>query len=129
MQWDDLALVEEDYASVANAIAQFEPLIMVADASNSERARQLCGDNVTVMEMPLDDSWMRDTGPSFIKHRGTGAVAGIDWRFNCWGVIHPITSRMHKLPTAYWIISICRPITPAWCLRVEPFMWTVMVRW
>ncbi len=89
IQWDDLAAVEADYASVANAIAQFEPVIMVADPSNIDRAHQLCGENVTVMEMQLDDSWMRDTGPSFVKNRESGAVAGIDWRFNCWGGFTP----------------------------------------
>ena len=29
IQWDDLAAVEADYASVANAIAQFEPVINI----------------------------------------------------------------------------------------------------
>jgi agmatine deiminase len=34
--------------------------------------------------MPLDDSWMRDSGPSFIID-GRGGLAGVDWRFNAWG--------------------------------------------
>ena len=89
VQWDDLAAVEEDYARVCNAIARFEPVVMVADPANISRAHQLCGDNVSVLEMPLDDSWMRDTGPSFIKHQGSGAIAGVDWRFNCWGGFTP----------------------------------------
>ena len=89
LQWDDLAVAETDYAKVANAIARYEPVIMVADPANINRARELCGDNVTVMEMPLDDSWMRDTGPSFVKNGNSGAVAGVDWRFNCWGGFTP----------------------------------------
>jgi agmatine deiminase len=84
-QWPDLAAVERDYAGVANAIARFEPVVMVADPSNAVHARQLCGAGVEVLEMRLDDSWMRDTGPSFVRHAGSGALAGIDWRFNCWG--------------------------------------------
>ena len=84
-QWRDLAAVERDYAEVAKAVARFEPVVMVADPSNAERARQLCGAGVEVVEMRLDDSWMRDIGPSFVRHPHSGALAGIDWRFNCWG--------------------------------------------
>src|SRR3546814_3983243 len=34
--------------------------------------------------MPLDDSWRRDTGPTFVVD-GRGGIAGVDWRFNAWG--------------------------------------------
>ena len=84
-QWEDLSAVEQAYADVANTISRFEPVNMVVDPSRVTSANQLCGDNVTILEMSIDDSWMRDTGPSFVKHRDTGNVAGIDWRFNCWG--------------------------------------------
>ena len=89
LQWEDLASVEQAYADVANAIARFEPVVMVADPSRLKAARALCGSNVEVMPMPIDDSWMRDTGPSFVKQRDSGVVAGTDWRFNCWGGAMP----------------------------------------
>ncbi len=34
---------------------------------------------------PTNDVWCRDHGPTFVKHRGTGEVAVVDWRFNAWG--------------------------------------------
>lgn len=89
VQWEDLPAVEQGYADVANAIARFEPVVMLADPSAAESARRLCAAGVEVMEMPLDDSWARDTGPSFVRHAGSGAVAGVDWRFNCWGGFTP----------------------------------------
>lgn len=88
-QWDDLSAVEQAYADVANAIARFEPVAMVADPSRAETARSLCGGNVEIVDMPADDAWMRDTGPSFIKHADSGRIAGTDWRFNCWGGYAP----------------------------------------
>ena len=88
-QWQDMAAVEGAYADVANAIAAFEPVLMVADPVNSANARSLCKDNVEVIEMPLNDSWMRDSGPSFLRHPDSGLVAGTDWRFNCWGGYYP----------------------------------------
>ena len=89
LQWKDLAAVEQGYADVANAVARFEPVVMVADPSRIESAQRLCGAGVEVVPMALDDSWMRDTGPSFVRHAGHGAVAGVDWRFNCWGGYAP----------------------------------------
>jgi agmatine deiminase len=84
-QWDDLEAVEGSYADVANTIAKFEPVTMVVAPGYAERARVLCNDAVSLLKLPNDDSWMRDIGPSFLKHKGTGMVAGTDWRFNCWG--------------------------------------------
>ena len=89
VQWPDLSMVERSYADVANAIAQFEPVIMVTDPSNIDSATALCGDNVKILEIPTSDSWMRDSGPSFLKHRSSGDIAGTAWRFNCWGGFYP----------------------------------------
>ena len=89
LQWENFAQVEKAYACVANAIAEFEPVTMVANQVDAQSARKLCSSNVEIMVLPTDDSWMRDTGPSFLKHRETGEVAGTAWRFNCWGGAMP----------------------------------------
>ena len=88
-QWQDLASGEQAYARVANAIAAFEPVVMTVDPSRLAAARSLCDEGIEVLPMPADDSWMRDTGPSFVKHRDSGQIAGTDWRFNCWGGYTP----------------------------------------
>ena len=72
------------YAEVANAIAAFEPVTMVARPQDRKRARAACGGGVTVSEIPIDDSWMRDSGPVFVLD-GAGRRAGIDFAFNAWG--------------------------------------------
>lgn len=79
-----IAAARAAYAGVARAIARFEPLTMVANAADAAAAAEACGPGVTVVAIPLDDSWMRDIGPSFLVD-GSGAVAGADWRFNAWG--------------------------------------------
>lgn len=72
------------YARVARAIAAFEPLTMLAREEHCEEAQRLCGPEVTVQAMALDDSWLRDIGPSFVVN-GQGGLAGVDWGFNAWG--------------------------------------------
>src|ERR1700761_3268285 len=54
------------YAEVAKAIARFEPLTMVANPADVTDAKAQCGAGVEVLAMALDDSWMRDIGPTFL---------------------------------------------------------------
>nr|WP_294973412.1 agmatine deiminase family protein [uncultured Pseudomonas sp.] len=79
-----LEQVQEDFARVANAIARFEPVKLVVDPSAMARAAELCGPNVELVALPIDDSWCRDSGPTFVCHPQHG-VAGVSWRFNAWG--------------------------------------------
>ncbi|MFI9630338.1 agmatine/peptidylarginine deiminase [Streptomyces sp. NPDC052042] len=76
-----------EYAAVARAIAEFEPVTMVACPGQGDQARALCGDSVEVVELPIDDSWFRDSGPIFVLGRD-GERAGVDFRFNAWGGKH-----------------------------------------
>ncbi|MEV7420558.1 agmatine deiminase family protein [Streptomyces sp. NPDC089919] len=82
-----LAQVKDEYAEVARAIAAFEPVTMVAPPGHGEAARDHCGPEVTVIELPLDDSWFRDSAPIFVLD-GEGRRAGVDFRFNAWGGKH-----------------------------------------
>ncbi|MFD4375629.1 agmatine/peptidylarginine deiminase [Streptomyces sp. NPDC058486] len=86
--WDGvLSAVQEEYAEVARAIARFEPVTMVAPPGSGDDARAHCGDDVNVVELPLDDSWFRDSAPLFVLD-GDGNRAGVDFRFNAWGRKH-----------------------------------------
>jgi agmatine deiminase len=37
-----------------------------------------------VLELPIDDSWIRDNGPIFVVN-DRGDLAIVDFRFNSWG--------------------------------------------
>jgi agmatine deiminase len=78
-----LAEAEEAHAELARTIARFEPVTMIADMGAGERADAMCGGGVDVVEIPLDDSWLRDTGPVYV-HRD-GQLVGLDFLFNGWG--------------------------------------------
>lgn len=72
------------YAAVAKAIAQFEPVTLVANPGDVATASIACGKTVDVVPIEIDDSWMRDIGPTFVVN-ARGEVAGCDWHFNAWG--------------------------------------------
>ncbi|MFJ9339961.1 agmatine/peptidylarginine deiminase [Streptomyces sp. NPDC101733] len=96
---------KREYAAVARAISAFEPVIMIAAPGRGDEARTACdaGDAVRdgahpieVIELPVDDSWVRDSGPIFALTPDGGRV-GVDFRFNAWGEKHHPWSADDKL--------------------------------
>jgi agmatine deiminase len=82
--WADLLpAVQEDLARIAKTIAEFEPVTMLVRPEDRKLAAKLCGDKVELVEVALDDLWIRDTGPVFVvSGKKLGAV---DLNFNGWG--------------------------------------------
>ena len=85
---DHLEAAKAESAGVANAVAAFEPVTMVAGSeADGAEARAACSAAVEVVELPIDDSWLRDSGPIFVvddAERPTRRV-GVHWGFNAWG--------------------------------------------
>ncbi|MFJ4717157.1 agmatine/peptidylarginine deiminase [Streptomyces sp. NPDC088785] len=81
----ELADARAAWARVAHAVRRHEPVTMVVGTGQLDSARELLGPTVELVEHDLDDAWMRDIGPTFVKHPGTGELAAVDWTFNGWG--------------------------------------------
>lgn len=75
-------------AEVARAIARFEPVTLVCNPDDLVDASLACGPGVQALPLTIDDSWLRDSGPSFLIN-DFGGVAGVHWRFNGWGGLLP----------------------------------------
>jgi len=76
------------YARVAHAILQYEPVTLLVAPGDEASARQACGSDIKLMSLPLNDSWTRDTGPSFLLN-DQGKLGGVDWIHNAWGGNYP----------------------------------------
>jgi len=74
----------ETWAAVANAVARFEPVSMLCEKDDLEIARAFLDPGVELIEAELNDAWMRDIGPTFVKDNA-GSIAGVNWVFNGWG--------------------------------------------
>ena len=100
------------YARVAKAIAQYEPVTMLVNPGDEASARTLCGEQIRLITLPINDSWTRDTGPTFLIN-AQGELAGVDWIHNAWGgnyndcaldnqiagaIIHETQARHFKAP-------------------------------
>jgi agmatine/peptidylarginine deiminase len=82
--------VKRELSAVVRTISLFEPVRLLAPrglAAREARQEFFACSNVTVVEAPVDDIWMRDIAPTFaLRRRGTGQeVVAIDWNFNGWG--------------------------------------------
>ncbi|STX29588.1 peptidylarginine deiminase [Legionella beliardensis] len=72
------------YSRVAKAIAEFEPVIMLVNPGDEESAQRLCDNTIQIQSLPLNDSWTRDTGSTFLLNQQK-ELAGVDWIHNAWG--------------------------------------------
>ena len=79
-----LAGVQKDIANIANTIADFEPVFLIANPASVTKAKRMVGAGVTVIAMALDDCWMRDSGPIF-RINGSGGLNCLGLNFNGWG--------------------------------------------
>ncbi len=83
--WGDrLAEAKRDYAAVAAAITVFEPVVMVCNPGHGHEVIDRCGPGVTPIEIPINDSWCRDSGPAFVRNTA-GEMAVVGFGFNAWG--------------------------------------------
>ena len=94
MAWPDskaiygrkLAGMQANIALIANTIADYEPVYLLANAASVTTAKRACTNpNVTVIgSIPIDDCWMRDSGPVF-RTNGSGGLNAVGLNFNGWG--------------------------------------------
>lgn len=84
--WEKIGLdkAKKAYSTVAKAIAEFEPVTMIVNPEDVQEVVEVCGDKVKVFPLAINDSWTRDTGPTFLLNK-QGELAGVDWIHNAWG--------------------------------------------
>ncbi|WP_194921219.1 agmatine deiminase family protein [Catenulispora rubra] len=80
---DQLPAVQADIATLAKTISGFEHVVLLARPEQQAAAQSAVGSGVEVIPIPVDDLWIRDTGPVFVQD--AGKTAGVTFHFNGWG--------------------------------------------
>jgi agmatine deiminase len=75
---------QQALARIARAISTFEPVTLAARHEDLAAAKLATAGKVQLFETLLDDSWARDTGPTFLCGPAGGRGA-VQWQFNAWG--------------------------------------------
>lgn len=83
--WRDGAKpAQKVFANVAKAIRRFEPVTVCVSPSQFLNCRAHLPEDIRVVEITSNDSWIRDCGPTFVIN-DMGGIRGCDWTFNAWG--------------------------------------------
>ena len=78
------------FARWVEAIAESHPVNILVPHGLKQSAQNLVAarHNIEWFDIPTDDCWIRDYGPTFVvDERGT--LNGINWRYNAWGGKYP----------------------------------------
>ncbi|MCG9647637.1 agmatine deiminase [Vibrio brasiliensis] len=83
--WRDDALPAQlTFARIANAISEVTKVCVAVSSKQFDHARDLLQPEVRLVEIPYNDAWMRDIGPTVLVNE-SGERRGISWQFNAWG--------------------------------------------
>lgn len=81
---DQLSAARDLHAHIARTVAVFEPVLLIADPDEAAGAARQVGGEVEVLAAPIDDSWIRDSGPVIAK-APDGTRHALCFRFTGWG--------------------------------------------
>jgi agmatine deiminase len=94
----DFAVIPEFFARFIRLLAPWEPVRVIASgAALADAQDRLRGvPHVECIDIPTNDSWLRDTGPVFLtpleqgaKGQGAGRPVAVCWEWNAWGGKYP----------------------------------------
>ena len=71
------------WANVANQASEFEKVTVVVNPGDESIAKKYLSGQIELMPIPIDDAWMRDSGPTFVTDNGK--LGAVNWVFNGWG--------------------------------------------
>lgn len=81
---DFLFDLQATIADIANTIAEFEPVVMLAAAAHHKAISKLVSGAAELWDVPTDDLGCRDSGPSVVVD-GKDGLAVTQFNFNGWG--------------------------------------------
>jgi agmatine deiminase len=100
--------VPSRWAALVRTIAPFEPVHVLAGGEGVMReARAMVGDvsNVTLHDIPTNDAWIRDHGPTFLAGPAGSQSALVDWEYNAWGGKYPPFDLDNRVPERVATVS------------------------
>ncbi len=78
-----LADTQATIADIANTIADFEPVVLLAHKDDHANIRAQVSEKVELWNVPTEDLWCRDAGPCFAQNGKTQRIH--NFNFNGWG--------------------------------------------
>ena len=104
--WPDAirSQVERAFRAFAKALADGGETVNFCGGSPGIRARMEAhlegvSGMIIIHNIPIDDSWLRDSGPIFVRDHETGKLSVTDWDFDKWGGKYPPWDQDNQIPS------------------------------
>ncbi len=97
--------VEHGFGAYAQALSGGEEVHFCAGSPGvRERIEAIVGtlpgrERIFLHDIPIDDSWLRDSGPIFVRDALSGKLAITDWDFDKWGGKYPPWDQDNLVPS------------------------------
>ncbi|MCA9212545.1 MAG: agmatine deiminase family protein [Planctomycetales bacterium] len=91
----------QEFIQFTRAIAEYEPVNVLASGAAADSASSAVGNypNITIHDVPTNDAWIRDHGPTFLTAPDASLPKTlIDWKFNSWGGKYPPFDNDNRVP-------------------------------
>ncbi|KAI5456822.1 hypothetical protein BGZ63DRAFT_496128 [Mariannaea sp. PMI_226] len=77
---------QNEIISIANAVAEFDPVMLFSSSETLDMVKSRVKENVSVVcAEETSHLWIRDFGPIFVKSRHDQSVSAVNFNFNYWG--------------------------------------------
>ena len=79
------------FAGWVELIAESVPVRILASSESLQNCESLLGTktNIDLFDVPTNDCWVRDYGPTFVLSESDSALSLVDWQYNAWGGKYP----------------------------------------
>ncbi len=83
--------IPEVWRRLVETLAPHETVHVLASGDALQQARAMVGSlgNVVLHDVPTNDAWIRDHGPTFLSGPEGSRPALVDWEYNAWGGKYP----------------------------------------
>lgn len=83
--------IPEVWRRLVEALAPHETVHVLAAGAALEQAATMVGsiENTVLHDVPTNDAWIRDHGPTFLSGPDDAEPALVDWQYNAWGEKYP----------------------------------------
>lgn len=83
--------IPDVWRRLVEVLAPHETVHVLASGTALDQARSMVGavENVLLHDVPTNDAWIRDHGPTFLSSPADAEPALVDWQYNAWGGKYP----------------------------------------
>ena len=87
----NLVDAQSEWADLCNAIADDEKVYVAIRGDHRDHLINVVGrrSEIELVDIPTNDAWIRDHGPTFVTVNNSKSAAAISWNYNCWGQKYP----------------------------------------